>query len=332
MNPSGVDATRLRWDPEAVRRLDEDIEWAITSNPTGSAEIAGILLGKIGPTLEITDCKPVFLMQPRDHAYALAGPGKEHFKSTIAGFRSISDDRYSVIGFYRTDIGGKDLTDEDLGLVRTCFPETSPVVLLIQRTVNGSVRIKLFLGDRGEALRHVHSLESEPISHAAPALPRWLELWHGLSGDGAAAITEAENAPLVPPTKSPKTTTAPSHSIADSRPVLRVGESQAAPGPLKRGSKRSPVFLLAGLSVGYSHGLPNPEGVGESSTGGPQRRSRGPQSSARHLSHGGIGVTGREAQRCSAALLGSYRTCSGRSDWGTADHPRRKWTRETGYA
>src|SRR5690242_14705577 len=70
--PGGIlpqpDAVRqLRWSPDVVRRLYEDAEWALTSNPTGAAEIAGLLLGKSHSTVEIIDCHPVFLMHERDH-------------------------------------------------------------------------------------------------------------------------------------------------------------------------------------------------------------------------------------------------------------------------
>src|SRR5437763_16957315 len=65
MNSSPVGAGAFRWSPDAIHRLDDEVQWALTSNPAGAAEIAGILLGKSGPPVEIADCHPVFLMQER---------------------------------------------------------------------------------------------------------------------------------------------------------------------------------------------------------------------------------------------------------------------------
>lgn len=88
-----------------MRRLDDEAEWAFASNPTGTAEIAGVLLGRSGPTLEITDCQPVFLMHPQHHGYALAVPGRREFERTTAAFPAIPPDGLSVVGFYRSHIG-----------------------------------------------------------------------------------------------------------------------------------------------------------------------------------------------------------------------------------
>jgi hypothetical protein len=236
MNLSLGNAPRFRWSPDTVRRLDEDINWALTSNPTGAAEIAGVLLGKITPSIEITGSQPVFLMQPRDHAYALAGPGRSEFERMIAAFQSIPEGQHSVIGFYRSHMGdGLDLTEDDLGLVRACFPNASPVVLLIQRSANGSSSVKLFLGDQGEVLRQFHSSEDPS------ALPRWLELWHSLSADDAAHPTAAAD------TTEPAPITKPANPAPEYRPTL--GRSDAAENfvPLGRRSNRGPVFLLAAL-------------------------------------------------------------------------------------
>jgi hypothetical protein len=88
MNDSRAAALPFQWNPDVVRRLDQDVEWALTSNPTGAAEIAGLLLGKSDPGIEVIDCQPVFLMQERDRAYVLTGPGKREFERTVAAFRS----------------------------------------------------------------------------------------------------------------------------------------------------------------------------------------------------------------------------------------------------
>ncbi len=170
-------APSFRWSADAVRQLDEDVAWALTSNPTGPAEVAGILLGKSGPTLEITDCQPVLLMNPLDHAYGLAGPGKREFERAIATFRSAPQDGLAIIGFYRGHIGERfELAEEDLELLRTCFQDSGQVILLLKLTDTSSMA-GLFRGENGERVSEFHS--SEEIS----GMPRWIELWDHLSSD-----------------------------------------------------------------------------------------------------------------------------------------------------
>ncbi len=243
MNPwLGSTAPKFRWSPNAVRRLDEDINWAITSNPTGAAEIAGVLLGKVSPTIEITGCQPVFLMQPPDHAYALAGPGRSEFERMIAAFKSIPEGQHAVIGFYRSHIGDQlDLTEEDLGLVRACFRDTSPVILLIQRSANGSSSVKLFLGDQGEVLRQFHSSED------SSALPRWLELWHSLSADGAKHTTADADTATLPDTTEPAPMLKRANPAPEYGPILGMADAPTNFVPPERRSNRSPVLLLAVL-------------------------------------------------------------------------------------
>lgn len=50
----------------------------------------------------------------------------------------------------------------------------------MQLTGDGSSRVKLFLGEQGEALSEFHS------SEGASAMPRWLEVWKNLSADDRA--------------------------------------------------------------------------------------------------------------------------------------------------
>jgi hypothetical protein len=245
-NPSLGGVSRFRWSPDAVRRLDEDIDWALTSNPAGEAEVAGVLLGKVGPTIEITDCPPVFLMQPPDHAYALAGPGRCEFERTIAAFQSIPDGERSVIGFYRSHTGdGLDLTEEDLGLLGACFRDSSPVVLLIQRTANGSSSAKLFWGDKGEVMHQVHSSETASASDAASALPRWLELWYSLSPVDDAPHTAGADTAMLAHTTELAQMIEHADPVTEYTPILATVEAPKNPVSLERRSSRSPVFLLA---------------------------------------------------------------------------------------
>ncbi len=227
-------APRFRWSPDAVRRLVEEAEWALTSNPTGPAEIAGLLLGKSGPIIEIIDCHPVLLMLERDHANALTGPGKLEFERTMAAFRSNTEGELSVIGFYRSQMGDRlDLTEEDLGLVRTCFRDTNQVVLLMTLTESRSNTVRLFLGDRGQVLRDFRSSEDES------ELPRWLELWLNLSADGPPhTASPEEKTESAYPTEPPKT--APQNTLI--RPAREVQENRVA---VERRANRTPLFLLA---------------------------------------------------------------------------------------
>lgn len=228
-----------RWSPDAVRRLDADVEWALTSNPTGAAEVVGVLLGKIGPTIEVMDCQPIFLMQPADRSHALAGPGRGEFERTIAAFQSIAEGRYSVVGFYRSHTGAElDLTEEDRGLIRACFPDASPVTLLVQPTADTLSGAKVFFGNPGEVLRQFNYLEG------TSPLPRWLELWHSLSADDAAHSPEADVAKPTDTAESPQNAE-PAHVVTEFAPIPAPVDAQQNAVLLKRRSNRSPMFLVA---------------------------------------------------------------------------------------
>jgi hypothetical protein len=188
-NFSSGAARPLRWTPDAVHRLYGDVDWALKSNPTGAAEVAGLLLAKSDHTVEIVDCQPVFLMQEGDHPYAIAGPGRREFARALAAVRSIPEDELSVIGLYRSKIGdGLDITQEDLGLIRTCFRDSNAVLLLMKLAWDGSSSVRLFSGDEGQLLSEFRSTADES------GLPRWLELWQNLSAEAPLTTAGPENA------------------------------------------------------------------------------------------------------------------------------------------
>lgn len=228
LNGSPRASAPFRWTPDAVRRLCEDVEWALTSNPTGPAEVAGLLLSKRDQAIEIVDCEPVFLMQKRDHAFALEGPGRHEFQRKMAALRSLPHAELSPIGFYRSHMGeGLDLTDEDLALLRSGFRGATPVVLLVQFAGNGSSRAKLFVGERGEAVWEFHS------STDAAGLPRWLGLWDQLSANDppqAAAPSEG----LQPASRIEPAQTEESAVTAEQAPIASISEVQEDSLGLKR--------------------------------------------------------------------------------------------------
>lgn len=132
-----------------VRQIDEEADLALTSNPAGAAEVAGVLLGSYGPIVEITASEPVLLMQERDRAYALAGPGSIAFKRMKTASREAPNGECSVVGFYRSHIGKAfELTEEDRALIRACFADTPQVPLLAKRTGDGPSAVRLFLVDQ----------------------------------------------------------------------------------------------------------------------------------------------------------------------------------------
>lgn len=233
------DTRRFRWSREAVRRLDEEVEWALTSNPTGAAEVAGVLLGKKGfTTTEVTDCQTVFLMQPGDHEYALSGPGRREFDRTIAAFKSNPDNGVSVVGLYRSHIGEHfDLLAEDLGLIRTCFRNTSQLVLLMKLTEDGSCRAKLFSGDDGRLLSQFHSAE-EPSR-----LPRWLKLWQHLSAEYFSYIAGPEDR------RESRHTTEPQPRAGSHAPLRPAEDAQPESVGPKRRSSRILLLLFAAAIV-----------------------------------------------------------------------------------
>jgi hypothetical protein len=232
----------FRWSAEAVHHLYEEVQWALTCNPTGAAEITGVLLGKSDSSIEVVDCQPVFLMQEQDHAYALGGPGKREFERAIADFRSIPERELSVVGFYRSEMGDRlDLTEEDLGLIRTCFRNANAMVLLIKLSEDGSSNVRLFSGDEGRLLSEFRCTEK------ASGLPRWLELWENLSA--------ADRAPEVPGPEDTRRTVEATDLVPASGPVVTArperslirpdGEVQENSTVVERRWRRRPAFLVA---------------------------------------------------------------------------------------
>lgn len=247
----------FRWGSGAVRRLYEESEWALTSNPAGAAEVAGILLGKTGPTTEITDCRPVFLIHPSDHAYALTGPGKREFERVTAAIRSLPEEGLSVIGFYRSHIGdGFDLTEEDLGLVRTCLRDAGQLVLLVKLTAHGSTSVRLFVGGQCQISRDLQSSD-DPSD-----VPRWLELLQSLSVEdhplraGPDDTTESVDPPqsVDPPesadTPEPADPAEPAAMLTPHPVPIRVSSgAQKDSVEFKRRSNPAPPFLLVAAII-----------------------------------------------------------------------------------
>ena len=228
-----IAGARFRWSAEVVRRLDEEAEWALTSNPTGAAEVVGILLGQSGRPVQIRDCQPVFLLRERDREYALTGPGRREFERKMAEFRWIPE--RSVIGFYRSHMGnGLELSEEDLGLLRTCFRDTTQLVLLMKLTGDRSCSAKLFIGHEAQPLPEFHSAEGDI------GLPRWLELWQYLSTDasrdrsGSKETTKPADSPIPTYMTTPSQVATPAYSVtaadaATPSPVMPSAATAATP-------------------------------------------------------------------------------------------------------
>ena len=97
------------------------------------------------------------------------------------------------------------------------------------------------LGDQGEVLRRVHSSESASGLEGVAALPRWLELWHGLSGDNAPTGTNA--ATLARATELAETK--PEDAVPEYTPILAARQAQQNFVSHDPRSKRNPALLLA---------------------------------------------------------------------------------------
>ena len=238
---SYVIARPFRWSAQAVHRLYEEVQWALTCNPTGAAEIAGVLLGKSDSGIEVVDCQPVFLMQQQDHAYALGGPGRREFERAIADFRSIPERELSVVGFYRSEMGDRlDLTEEDLGLIRTCFRDANPVVLLMKLSGDGSSNVRLFSGGEGRLLSSFRSTEGPS------GLPRWLELWENLSADRAPEVLGPEDTRrTVGATELARAAEAAVTAQPEHSPIRPRAEVQEDSVTGERRWRRRPAFLVA---------------------------------------------------------------------------------------
>ncbi|MFL6354814.1 MAG: hypothetical protein ACJ74Z_23590 [Bryobacteraceae bacterium] len=176
MNSFSEPTGEIRWNPDAVRHMDADVEWALTSNPSGPAEVAGLLLGKPGPPFAIIDAQPVFLIRPSDRGDALIGSGKRLLERTIAWSSSARQDGLSVVGFYRSHMGPQFAwTEEDLELIRTAFRAGSRVAVLIKVTGIATSGVQLCRGE------NAHPLYEFQCSNGRAGMPRWLELWQQMS-------------------------------------------------------------------------------------------------------------------------------------------------------
>lgn len=228
-----------------MRRLYEDVHWALTSNPTGAAEVAGVLLGKTDSMTDIMDCQPVFLMQEQDHAYALAGPGRREFERTMGAFRSIPEGEVSVIGVYRSHMGdGLDVTEEDLGLMRACFGDSSAVLMLMKLSGDGSSSVRLFSGNEGQLLSEFRGAED------GSGLPRWLELWRNLSADRRPEVAKPEDPRETVDTVKLADQTDPPVSDQPEHPLIsRTEEPQKNSLVLGRRLPRRPILLLAATAI-----------------------------------------------------------------------------------
>jgi hypothetical protein len=220
------------------------VEWALTSNPTGAAEVAGVLLGKSDSTIDVMDCQPVFLMREQDHAYALTGPGRREFERTLDALRSTPNGELSVIGVYRSHMGdGLDVTEEDLGLMRTCFRDSSSVLALMKLSGDGSSSVRIFSGDEGQLLSEFRCSED------GSGLPRWLELWQTVSAKAPAEKAGPEDTTETVGTTELARVPEPVPAARAEHPLIRLPEEVRENSPIVEGaSRRRPAFLL-GLAI-----------------------------------------------------------------------------------
>jgi hypothetical protein len=198
-------------------------------------------LGKSDSGIEVVDCQPVFLMQQQDHAYALGGPGRREFERAIADFRSVPERELAVVGFYRSEMGDRlDLTEEDLGLIRTCFRDANPVVLLMKLSGDGSSNVRLFSGGEGRLLSSFRSTEGPS------GLPRWLELWENLSADRAPEVLGPEDTRrTVGATELARAAEAAVTAQPEHSPIRPRAEVQEDSVTGERRWRRRPAFLVA---------------------------------------------------------------------------------------
>ena len=132
------------------------------------------------------------------------------------------------------------LTEEDLGLIRTCFRDANPVVLLMKLSGDGSSNVRLFSGGEGRLLSSFRSTEGPS------GLPRWLELWENLSADRAPEVLGPEDTRrTVGATELARAAEAAVTAQPEHSPIRPRAEVQEDSVTGERRWRRRPAFLVA---------------------------------------------------------------------------------------
>ena len=145
---------RIHLHLNAVERLSREVRRAFESIPSHSVEIGGLLLGTAdfyaSPIIEVKDFEPFLCEYRPDHKYILSDSDRRKLEKALAARRSKLDDGLTVVGYYRSQIGGNlSLSEHDLSIAQAYFYDPASVFMLIKPSSDGTSSAGFFFWDNG---------------------------------------------------------------------------------------------------------------------------------------------------------------------------------------
>jgi hypothetical protein len=121
---------------DVVDRLNQDVIRGFGSLPRRGAEVGGILLGTVsggGRTVRVEDYREVPIEYRRGPSYLLSELDTKAFEAVLADVRNNVASSARPIGYFRSHTrDGVGLSEEDLDLVASHFPDPETIILLIR--------------------------------------------------------------------------------------------------------------------------------------------------------------------------------------------------------
>lgn len=137
---------------EVVEQLADELKRAANGRDQ-MGEIGGLLLGSVAAqrnSIDIINITPFRSGQSSGSRYVLQQSDRKRLREAKAESKSVPGAAL-ILGYYRTHLRPNLFLDEDdIALMRECFPEPYSVALLIKRSVVGSPVAGFFFWDKGE--------------------------------------------------------------------------------------------------------------------------------------------------------------------------------------
>lgn len=185
----------IRLDFDVIDRLGAEVMRAFSAVPRRGLEVGGILLGTVETgakmVARVEDFEPVASKHTEGPSYVVSsGEDRNRFRQAVERWKSVSGGRLRPIGFYRSHTREHlGLTQEDIDLFWTCFPEGSGIILLVKPYATRPPAAGLFFCEEGGTIRRESSYREFPFRRqdlgggttpeSAPGHP-------SLTGDGEA--------------------------------------------------------------------------------------------------------------------------------------------------
>jgi hypothetical protein len=150
-------------DYDVIDRLSAEILKGFAAVPKRGAEVGGILLGTVERTakltLHITDFDLVPCQYKRGPSYLLTNSDTAAFEASVERWRPAGLRKYAV-GYFRSHTrDGLALSEEDLQLFSTYFPDPSSVILLVRPFATKVSMAGFFIEENGQIRADASYLE-----------------------------------------------------------------------------------------------------------------------------------------------------------------------------